>query len=134
MAIAACPLDDDRGACKLIPVQFVVLCSVDDLFCALRSSGGVKKKKKRLGEISRTAHDCHTCLDGFFILFFNLSACSFALICTRGVDRVCLHIRFEILKKKKNDENETDVSSISFLFGSAHQRGCGFVSAPTGGD
>ena len=75
----------------------------------------------------------------FVCLFvcFNLSACSLALICTRDVDRVCLHIRFEIFKKNKKtttDENETDVSSTSFLFGSARQRGCGFVSAPTGGD
>lgn len=73
MAIAACPLDDDRGACKLIPVQFVVLCSVDDLFCALRSSGGVKKKidlERSRGQLMIVTHVSTAFL--FYFLIYQL--------------------------------------------------------------
>ena len=77
MAIAICPLDDDRGACKLIPEQFVVLCSVDDLFCALRSSGGVNKKdlERSRGQLMIVTH-VSTAFFFFLLLFISLFYCS----------------------------------------------------------
>lgn len=65
MSIAACPLDDDRGTCKVISVQFVlsVLCVKLIILCLT--------ELRRDGVVSRTAHDCHKYLK--VILLFRLS-------------------------------------------------------------
>lgn len=125
MAAAARPLDDDRGACKLIPLQFVVcpiaLCVRLIIILCLTE---LRREERR--KISRTAHDCHTSRRNP-LLFIGFSLLWF--VQEMWLECVCTFV----LKSKVMRMKQTCRVFSSTIIGSS-LRGCQCLSAPIGGD
>lgn len=128
MAIAACPLDDDRGSCKLISLQFVVCpLALYVRLVIIFVPYGTQEGRKTEGS-TRTAHDCQKKMSRRNPLIYQLLLCSD--LYERWIECVCtLVLKSKMMKMKQKCR--------VFFFPhhvDSNQRGCQSLSVPIGGD